>query len=143
MLDKIQKDIQLIFGRKTILDSFKYGDEQEVIFININKVNYSYNSEETKNIIVYGTLEYCFLNTKADYSFLQDRWHLFLLNRYKNDKPQLFGKFFLDKDSTNINYTSRGQYYTKVAVSFHYFIREDFNKVRDYFNDLKITITEI
>ena len=137
-MDLLKQDLSTIFELNVLFDKFDFGKEQEVLFCDIARTTVAFENKEANEIIkIFGNLEYCMPNTRYDSTYLQKKFELYF---YSNKIVK--GTLNIDKTSLQINYTTKGQFYTKYSVGFSYFVRKQFNKSRTNITDLDIVINE-
>ncbi|MDR1498719.1 MAG: hypothetical protein LBS34_00320 [Rickettsiales bacterium] len=145
MMDILEQDLLIFSGfRKVLFDSFSYGDEQEVLYCDIDDIITSFSKQGNKYNEVSGLLSFVCPMGKTKYDILLENYELC-------DKTKLGGILNLTPTTQTLRYSTGGSryagnkygsYFLKVSNSFTYILDYDFNKIRKKITSLSINVRE-
>jgi hypothetical protein len=136
----LEQDLLIFSGfRKVLFDSFSYGDEQEVLYCDIDDVITSFCKQGNKYNEISGLLSFVCPIDKTKYDLLQEKYELC-------DKTKLGGILTLTPITQTLRYKTGGSRYgfefLKVSNGFNYIIDCEFNKIRKRITNLSINVKE-
>jgi hypothetical protein len=144
-MDILEQDLLIFSGfKKVVFDAFSYGDEQEVIYCDLDDVNTSFCKDGNKFNMFSGILSFVCPIKKTNFDILLEKYELC-------EKGKFSGILTLEGRTQTLRYRTGGSRYAgdklgkeflKVSNSFNYIIDCDFNKKRGKITDLSINIRE-
>jgi hypothetical protein len=144
-MNLLEKDLLIFSGfKKVVFDSFSYGDEQEVLFCDIDDVTASFSRQGNKYNEFSGLLSFVCPMKKTKFDILLEKYELC-------DKTNFSGMLTINQYTQTLRYRTGGSRYVanklgkdflKVSNSFSYIIDCDFDRRRGKITDLSINIFE-